>query len=132
LESLVERKSLGNQVEFLGFLDDINDVYANMKSSSVFVLPSEREGAGLVTLEANACQCPAITLDLPKNAATEVIESGTNGFLCDATVGDLSNAIVYALEKTESMEENCLKYSELYNWNNIAEQTIETYRNVCT
>ena len=46
-------KSLGieKNVSFRDFYEDQNDVYRLMQASSVFVLPSTREGFGIVVLE---------------------------------------------------------------------------------
>lgn len=54
-------RALGDRVEFLGFVEDLNAFYA---SCHVFALPStdgRREGFGLVLLEAMACGRPVIT-----------------------------------------------------------------------
>jgi len=46
-----------------------------MKSSNVFVLPSTREGFGMVVIEANACGIPVIVVKHEMNAATELVTS---------------------------------------------------------
>lgn len=73
LESLSLKLGLISNVRFFGFLPSHLDVYAYMKSSSVFVLPSTREGFGISVIEANACGLPVITIDHPTNAAKHLI-----------------------------------------------------------
>jgi glycosyltransferase involved in cell wall biosynthesis len=48
LEVLVQKLNLKKNIKFLGFLENDIDVYALMKLSKVFVLPSTREGFGIV------------------------------------------------------------------------------------
>ena len=45
-----------------------------MKSSKVFVLPSTREGFGMVVIEANACGIPVVTVNHPMNAAVDLVD----------------------------------------------------------
>jgi glycosyltransferase involved in cell wall biosynthesis len=56
------------------------------------VLPSRREGYGLVVVEAASLGTPSVLVRDPDNAATELIEDGVNGFVVDA-VEDLPRAI---------------------------------------
>ena len=45
------------------------------------MLPSRREGYGLVVVEACAAGTPSVVVADPDNAATELIEEGVNGFV---------------------------------------------------
>ncbi|MDP3012737.1 MAG: glycosyltransferase family 4 protein, partial [Candidatus Subteraquimicrobiales bacterium] len=60
-----------------------------MGAADVFVLPSEREGFGLVALEAMACGVPVVASKV--GGLTEFIEDGKDGFLINS--GD-KNALV--------------------------------------
>jgi glycosyltransferase involved in cell wall biosynthesis len=59
------------------------------------VLPSRREGYGLIVIEAAARGTPSVVVEGPDNAATELVEDGVNGFI-SASAGpeDLAAAIV--------------------------------------
>lgn len=81
LESLSKQLNLEANITFLPFIDDSTELYGIMKASKIFVFPSEREGFGLILLEANACGLPVLTLNRPKNAATDLIQPGKNGYL---------------------------------------------------
>ena len=71
-------------MRFYGSLEHTRDVYGLIKSSSVFVLPSVREGFGIVVVEALACGVPVITTDHPDNQARLLVEDGVTGWLCRA------------------------------------------------
>lgn len=63
-------------LEFLGKLDDVRPAIA---ASTVFVLPSYREGTPRTVLEAMAMGRPIITTDAP--GCRETVIDGDNGFL---------------------------------------------------
>lgn len=63
-------------IEFLGRLDDVRPAIAN---SSVYVLPSYREGTPRTVLEAMAMGRPIITTDAP--GCRETVVDGENGYL---------------------------------------------------
>ena len=58
------------------------------------VLPSRREGYGLVVVEASAAGTPSVVVAGPDNAATDLIEEGQNGYIApSASAEDLAAAI---------------------------------------
>jgi glycosyltransferase involved in cell wall biosynthesis len=59
------------------------------------VLPSSREGYGLVVLESAARGVPSVVVAGPDNAATELVEEGVNGTVArSARQDDLADAII--------------------------------------
>jgi glycosyltransferase involved in cell wall biosynthesis len=99
LEAQAEARDLGDQVTFAGMLARGDDVLATMKTARVLVLPSFREGFGMVVLEANACGIPVITVRHPGNAAAELIEEEVNGWVVEPTAGALAAAIQRAVTR---------------------------------
>jgi glycosyltransferase involved in cell wall biosynthesis len=63
-------------VEYLGWQDDVRPAIA---ASTLFVLPSYREGTPRSTMEALAMGRPVVTTDAP--GCRETVEHGTNGYL---------------------------------------------------
>jgi glycosyltransferase involved in cell wall biosynthesis len=59
------------------------------------VLPSRREGYGLVVVESAAAGTPVVLVRDPDNAATELVEEGVNGFVAEsAEPAALADAIL--------------------------------------
>ncbi|MGB2841637.1 MAG: glycosyltransferase [Halobacteriota archaeon] len=103
LEKLAADLGLDGNVKFTGFLEDYNEVISCMKSSKVFVLPSIREGFGIVALEANACGLPVVTVNHKRNAACDFINT-ENGFICVLSEEDVAEKIIVAIDKKGYVE----------------------------
>jgi L-malate glycosyltransferase len=119
---------LGTNIVFKGFLEKDVDVISYMKASKVFVLPSIREGFGIVAIEANACGLPVIVVDHPQNAATGLIHHGKNGFICQRSEEDMANKILQALEDDYSWHKECVTSAQVYDWDQISDQMVSVYR----
>lgn len=122
LENLIIEHHLEKNIKFLGFLDDYQNIIAHMKSSKVLVLPSKREGFGMVVLEANACGLPAVVIDHPMNAAKELIEYGKNGFIAENTEESLAEKITEAINSKEEITSSCKDFAQDYDWNKIVDK----------
>lgn len=129
LEALTQKLNLEKNVKFLGFLKSNDDVYALMKSSKVFVLPSTREGFGIVVIEANACGIPAITINHKDNAARDLIEEGKNGFVCQLNEEEIVKRIIRILINTSglNMKKVCMDLAKKYDWDKIVDEIEGVY-----
>jgi len=118
LSRLARDLNLERNIEFLGFLERYEDVIATMKSSKVFVLPSTREGFGIVLLEANACGLPAIVVKSERNAAFDLIDVGLNGFVCDLSAESMAKAILKVLagDSYEYISTSSKNIAKKYDW----------------
>ena len=71
------------------------------------VLPSRREGYGLVVIEAAAHGTPSVVVADPDNAAVELVTEGVNGFIApSASPDDLAAAIVRVHHAGPSLRES--------------------------
>jgi len=80
-------------VELVPALATASELYARMKSATMLVLPSEREGYGLVVAEAQACGTVPIVIRAPDSAAAELVEDGRTGLVVNPTSFELATAI---------------------------------------
>ena len=129
LENLVLKLNLKSIIRFIGFIEDNNLVYAYIKSSKVFVLPSIREGFGIVAIEANACGTPVITVNHPENAAKDLIKEGLNGFICSLDKEEIAKKIIEILDEGQDkiMEKACFEFSAGYDWERITDNIEKIY-----
>ena len=89
----IEASGLGDVVEAPGFVDG-SLVEDALGRALCMVLPSRREGYGLVVLEAAARGTPSVVVDDPDNAAVELVSDGENGVIArSASPEDLAAAI---------------------------------------
>jgi glycosyltransferase involved in cell wall biosynthesis len=90
---LIEELGLRGIVEAPGFVS-AEEVDAALGKALCLLLPSVREGYGLVVVEAAARGTPSVVVRAPDNAATELVEDGVNGLVLDsAEPGELAEAI---------------------------------------
>ena len=115
LEKLASDLGVENNIEFTGFLESYNHVISYMKSSKVFVLPSTREGFGIVALEANACGLPVVTVNHKRNAACDFVTNGVNGFICKLLEGDVAEKIIMGLDGRKDMGRKCIESAKRYD-----------------
>jgi glycosyltransferase involved in cell wall biosynthesis len=94
----IARHGLEEVIEAPGFVST-EEVERELARALCLVLPSRREGYGLVVVEAAAVGTPSVLVRDPDNAATELVEEGVNGFVAEsAAPQDLADAIVCVAE----------------------------------
>lgn len=125
IRKLIHDLLLEDRVHCIGFQENHDEIIARMKSSSVCVLPSTREGFGITALEAMACGLPVVTVDHPANAIRDLITEKT-GFLCALCAEDLARAIREALRRHADMRQDCAAAATGYDWDRIAAE-IDAY-----
>jgi glycosyltransferase involved in cell wall biosynthesis len=88
-----------------GFVD-AEELERNLRRALCLVVPSRREGYGLVVVEAAAAGTPSIVARAPESAATELIEEGENGFIVESTDPDaLAQAILRVRNEGQALRE---------------------------
>ncbi len=94
LETLADELGVAPEVRFPGFVEN---PYAFMSRSAVFVLSSAWEGFGVVLVEAMACGTPVVSTDCPAGPA-EILEGGKFGRLVPVADAEaLAEAILATL-----------------------------------
>ena len=132
LESLAGELELSSQVRFFGFVEE-DRLYALLKGSKVFVLPSVREGFGMSVVEAQACSSVPIVVRAPYNAAATLLRNEVDGLICQPCPGSLADAIRRLLTDSKlrrEMSKNARRSAEQREWSQIASQLEEIYTSV--
>jgi glycosyltransferase involved in cell wall biosynthesis len=126
IKKQIKNLKLEKNIQLIEPLPKHRDILANMKSAKVFALPSNREGFGMVALEALACGTPVITLDVPANATKDLITT-KNGELIQPDKTELAEAIEKWLNN--KMDKSTIaKQVDEYDWNKLANKQEEVYK----
>ncbi|MGA9285431.1 MAG: glycosyltransferase [Solirubrobacteraceae bacterium] len=93
-----------------GFAES-EQVEADMSRALCVLLPSEREGYGMVVVEASAHATPAVVVAAPDNAAVELVEEGVNGVIASSADPEaIADAIVHVHEAGIAMRESTARW----------------------
>jgi glycosyltransferase involved in cell wall biosynthesis len=101
----IDECGLGKSVQAPGFVES-DMVEALLSQALCLLLPSRREGYGLVVIEAASHGTPSIVVASADNAAVELISDGENGVIApSASALDLAAAIVRIHSAPRAMRE---------------------------
>jgi glycosyltransferase involved in cell wall biosynthesis len=99
----IAREGLAGVVEAPGFVD-ASEVDAALRTALCMLLPSRREGYGMIVVEASARGTPSVVVAAEDNAAVELVEDGVNGVVApSASPEDLAAAIVRVHEGGDAL-----------------------------
>jgi glycosyltransferase involved in cell wall biosynthesis len=79
----IRREGMEKVIDAPGFAPS-ETVEATLRRALCMVLPSRREGYGLIVVEAAAAGVPSVVVREPDNAAIELVEDGVNGFVAES------------------------------------------------
>jgi len=101
----IAEQGLEGIVSAPGFVDS-HEVEQCLRRALCLVLPSRREGYGVVVVEAAAAGTPSIVARAPESAATELIEEGENGYVAESVEPEvLAEAILRVRDEGQALRE---------------------------
>jgi glycosyltransferase involved in cell wall biosynthesis len=99
-----------------------------IKAANALVLPSSREGFGIVALEALACGTPVITSSATNNAAQDLVDHGVNGFIVDPVPVAIKEALLRADKKKMSFAAK--ESAAHFDWNDLCKKLCAVYNSL--
>lgn len=131
LVSMINDLNLNDCITFKQDLSD-EELITEIKQSEILVLPSTREGFGMVLAEANCCNKPVITY--ASGGTVDVVKDGYNGYLIEAgNIKELKEKTINLLENEKLREEignnGRKRVEELFDWENITDDYIKILEN---
>jgi glycosyltransferase involved in cell wall biosynthesis len=94
---------LAGRVSFLGYREDVPGLLAGASIHCCPSLPAQREGFGVVNIEAKQAGIPSVVF--PTGALPEIVAHGVDGWLCDSpTAAALAEGIEYFLADPVRLE----------------------------
>jgi len=128
LKHLCRSTGVSDVVYFSGKVSD-EEKYALLKSSKIFVLPSEREGFSIATLEAMACGCVPIVAvpDFPEIfGVSHYVKDEINGKYYEiGNIKMLASQIKMILSdqnKLELLSKKAVETARTYHWDVVLEK----------
>ncbi len=108
----IEDRGVGGFVEAPGFVES-ERIQSAFATAACMVLPSVREGYGLVVIEAASRGTPVVLVEGPDNAAVELVEDGCNGFVARSADPEvLGDAIVRTIRGGAELRESSWSWYE--------------------
>ena len=120
LKNLTKELQLDDTVEFLGFVEEHDDVMKVVNSSDVFCLPSIVEGFGIVIIEAQSLETPFVAARIPPVEESSGQKGGL--FFEPKNHVELANQIIKLLKDKELYKK--LQVEGLDNKNNYTKEVI--------
>jgi glycosyltransferase involved in cell wall biosynthesis len=131
LVRLADELGVRENVDFAGF-QEYEALIAKIKTSKVLVLPSSREGFGMVVIEAFACRVPVVTVRERYNAAQGLVENSC-GIVVELGEKEIAEGVGKILENGnyyKEMAASASKRAEKYEWDTIFEQLLLQYMEI--
>lgn len=130
IKHIVTKLNLNSHVTFMPFTDKQDLVDAELRASTMLVLPSVFEPFGLVVLEAIARHIPVIIADT--GGPAEIIKHGITGYLfapgCDSELAEMIMKTIQEPEAAQKMASTALEdVKRRYSW----KSSVATIRRVC-
>jgi glycosyltransferase involved in cell wall biosynthesis len=112
-----------------GFLsgDPLKEIYSN---AGVFILPSYYEGLPIVLLEAMSFGLKCVVSDIPANREVQL---SPDRYIKPGDIETMSQKLAEFMRQPLTVEERAAKIERVareYNWNEIAQRTLEVYLEV--
>ncbi|HEX3691732.1 MAG TPA: glycosyltransferase [Solirubrobacteraceae bacterium] len=112
LDATIVEHGAGGYIAAPGFAE-AERLDADMHRALCVLLPSEREGYGMVVIEACAHATPAVVVAAPDNAAVELVQEGVNGEIAQsADPQAIAAAIVRVHEAGVAIRQSTARWFE--------------------
>ena len=126
----VHAVGLGGAVDLPGFVP-AERLAELMGSAACLVVPSRRDGHGMVAVEAAAAGTPVVAAHAPDSALSEFVEEGVNGALAPSgRPEDLADAIARALDGGAELRASTARWWERNRERLSGEASIQRVRQV--
>jgi phosphatidyl-myo-inositol dimannoside synthase len=122
LDTLIGKTSIKDDVIFTGYVPD-EDLASLFSLADVYVMPSKKEGFGIVFIEAMYYGIPVIAGN--KDGSADALNNGKLGMLVDCdNQGDIENAIEKVIQNRDFYKPDRVLLNQLFSF--------ESYKEKCT
>jgi glycosyltransferase involved in cell wall biosynthesis len=114
VEQDMSRLGLADAVLFTGSVSD-EELRSLFERASCTVVPSFREGYGLVVAESVSAGTPVIVANNPENLATTLVETGINGFVVEPSIRGIAQGVVEVVAAGDSLRRSTYEWSSQHS-----------------
>ncbi|WP_017732661.1 glycosyltransferase family 4 protein [Nafulsella turpanensis] len=124
LEELAGSKEVNEQVKFLGFRTDVENLYNQL---DLFILPSEEEALSLALIDAHNCGLPCIAFDVGGNK--EIVQDGETGYIVHSETELQQKALELCRNKELRLQlgANAEEYAKIFSEQNHLQNLLNIY-----
>jgi len=108
-EAEVRRRGLAACVRFTGRIDD-DELLELFSLATCTVVPSSREGYGLVVVESNAAGTPVVVAANPENLAVGLVSDGVNGYVVEPAPAAVADGIARVVAAGDRLRRSTLAW----------------------
>lgn len=126
LKDLVKDLGLNGKINFLGFVPE-EIKFKLMSSANILIVPSKKEGWGLIVTEAGYVGTPSVGYNVP--GLRDVIKNKKNGILVNNDPESMAEAVINLLKNKSSylrLSKNAAIIAKKSSWDN----TVKTFSNI--
>jgi glycosyltransferase involved in cell wall biosynthesis len=128
LQQQAQNLGIHSAVEFCHNVVEQKELYSLIKASKLFVSLSVREGFGIAVLEAITCGVPVLTAEAPDNLAQYLAIRYSRGFVCGASVSEITDAVAGILAKSDhGYSSSTDPWVEEYSWDTVVHRIVSVY-----
>lgn len=122
LDDIISNTGIGNEVIFTGYIPD-EELAAHFSLADVYVMPSKKEGFGIVFIEAMYYGLPVIAGN--KDGSADALQNGQLGMLVDCdNPSEIKNAIEKVIGNRNLYKPDPVTLNRLFSY--------DTYKDKCT
>ena len=130
VEIIRPETSIAQSSLFTGAIHDREKLRAFYSRADLFLFPSTYDTSGLVVKEAAACDCPSVLVK--GSCASEGVEDGVSGFMCDENVDSLYSTIKSAVNDREKLRQVGVNAGNnvYYSWEDAVSAARKRYEEI--
>lgn len=129
LKKCIEKMKLATNVSFFDFVSE-KKKFILMKRAHVLIHPSVREGWGLVVIEANSMETPAVVYSVP--GLCDSTKDGVTGLVCqDNQPRELAKNVLKLIKDKklyQRLQKQSLEWSQQFSWEKTAQESLELFK----
>jgi glycosyltransferase involved in cell wall biosynthesis len=114
VEAEVKRLGLDDAITFTGAVSD-EELRTFFERATCTIVPSFREGYGIVVGESISYGTPVVVADNPENLATTLVVSGVNGFVVEPTARGMAKGVIEVVAAGDSLRQSTAEWSARFS-----------------